>query len=539
MMNFNKTIIKVLNNKFLQNINPDEIGLKIQPKKFFEVEDGEVIYKLGDTSNYIYLLVEGQVRVKFYGDKGTAIICKKNKNDFFGENELIDESPRKSSAMADEHCLVYLIDKKVFGDICKHKGIVANILTYGELHSISSSSLDKFKIIPDEKLNEEIIPELTSTPALTTNPLPEDNVYETTINNVLWDGSDLNDFKEINLAIPSIKDMGVEEKDLINSINSEQNEKASNDSNQALLSAINNEENPIILNDTANKPILEPLKFGTDNEAIDNFNVQNKDLLWNELENLNLNTLNDIKKIEEEVNSTTPDSSSQAYNKEEGNAPLLLSDFQENAKLITNRIFNEISSPLRLIKKYAFVLLQNSSSSEANKVLQKIIDQSDYIYNSLQGQKYHLEENILLKCKSLNSSDVMNDIISLLSGYVEFRNGKLSHEIEGTSEIMLDKNLFYQACLQIVKYLCKNIETAKYIFINVISGDTKLIIYLENDKDDIHNSVLGKNFESLKLDNDLGLHYAKRVIQTHGGVLNTYNKPNSLLQFEITLPIVK
>ena len=332
MMNFNKTIIKVLNNKFLQNINPDEIGLKIQPKKFFEVEDGEVIYKLGDTSNYIYLLVEGQVRVKFYGDKGTAIICKKNKNDFFGENELIDESPRKSSAMADEHCLVYLIDKKVFSDICKHKGIVANILTYGELHSISSSSLDKFKIIPDEKLNEEIIPELTSTPALTTNPLPEDNVYETTINNVLWDGSDLNDFKEINLAIPSIKDMGVEEKDLINSINSEQNEKASNDSNQALLSAINNEENPIILNDTANKPILEPLKFGTDNEAIDNFNVQNKDLLWNELENLNLNTLNDIKKIEEEVNSTTPDSSSQAYNKEEGNAPLLLSDFQENAK---------------------------------------------------------------------------------------------------------------------------------------------------------------------------------------------------------------
>ena len=539
MMNFNKTIIKVLNNKFLQNINPDEIGLKIQPKKFFEVEDGEVIYKLGDTSNYIYLLVEGQVRVKFYGDKGTAIICKKNKNDFFGENELIDESPRKSSAMADEHCLVYLIDKKVFSDICKHKGIVANILTYGELHSISSSSLDKFKIIPDEKLNEEIIPELTSTPALTTNPLPEDNVYETTINNVLWDGSDLNDFKEINLAIPSIKNMGVEEKDLINSINSEQNEKASNDSNQALLSAINNEENPIILNDTANKPILEPLKFGTDNEAIDNFNVQNKDLLWNELENLNLNTLNDIKKIEEEVNSTTPDSSSQAYNKEEGNAPLLLGDFQENAKLITNRIFNEISSPLRLIKKYAFVLLQNSSSSEANKVLQKIIDQSDYIYNSLQGQKYHLEENILLKCKSLNSSDVMNDIISLLSGYVEFRNGKLSHGIEGTSEIMLDKNLFYQACLQIVKYLCKNIETAKYIFINVISGDTKLIIYLENDKDDIHNSVLGKNFESLKLDNDLGLHYAKRVIQTHGGVLNTYNKPNSLLQFEITLPIVK
>lgn len=539
MMNFNKTIIKVLNNKFLQNINPDEIGLKIQPKKFFEVEDGEVIYKLGDTSNYIYLLVEGQVRVKFYGDKGTAIICKKNKNDFFGENELIDESPRKSSAMADEHCLVYLIDKKVFSDICKHKGIVANILTYGELHSISSSSLDKFKIIPDEKLNEEIIPELTSTPALTTNPLPEDNVYETTINNVLWDGSDLNDFKEINLAIPSIKNMGVEEKDLINSINSEQNEKASNDSNQALLSAINNEENPIILNDTANKPILEPLKFGTDNEAIDNFNVQNKDLLWNELENLNLNTLNDIKKIEEEVNSTTPDSSSQAYNKEEGNAPLLLSDFQENAKLITNRIFNEISSPLRLIKKYAFVLLQNSSSSEANKVLQKIIDQSDYIYNSLQGQKYHLEENILLKCKSLNSFDVMNDIISLLSGYVEFRNGKLSHGIEGTSEIMLDKNLFYQACLQIIKYLCKNIETAKYIFVNVISGDTKLIIYLENDKDDIHNSVLGKNFESLKLDNDLGLHYAKRVIQTHGGVLNTYNKPNSLLQFEITLPIVK
>lgn len=539
MMNFNKTIIKVLNNKFLQNINPDEIGLKIQPKKFFEVEDGEVIYKLGDTSNYIYLLVEGQVRVKFYGDKGTAIICKKNKNDFFGENELIDESPRKSSAMADEHCLVYLIDKKVFSDICKHKGIVANILTYGELHSISSSSLDKFKIIPDEKLNEEIIPELTSTPALTTNPLPEDNVYETTINNVLWDGSDLNDFNEINLAIPSIKDMGVEEKDLINSINSEQNEKASNDSNQALLSAINNEENPIILNDTANKPILEPLKFGTDNEAIDNFNVQNQDLLWNELENLNLNTLNDIKKIEEEVNSTTPDSTSQGYNKEEGNAPPLLSDFQENAKLITNRIFNEISSPLRLIKKYAFVLLQNSSSSEANKVLQKIIDQSDYIHNSLQGQKYHLEENILLKCKSLNSSDVMNDIISLLSGYVEFRNGKLSHGIEGTSEIMLDKNLFYQACLQIVKYLCKNIETAKYIFINVISGDTKLIIYLENDKDDIHNSVLGKNFESLKLDNDLGLHYAKRVIQTHGGVLNTYNKPNSLLQFEITLPIVK
>ena len=66
-------------------------------------------------------------------------------------------------------------------------------------------------------------------------------------------------------------------------------------------------------------------------------------------------------------------------------------------KKVTQSIYDEIKTPLELIKKYADLLMQKSSSAEANKVLQKIIDQSNILSIRFKIHTDYFNEKIKVK----------------------------------------------------------------------------------------------------------------------------------------------
>ena len=142
-MYFDKNPKNIYSNRLFLNINPADIRFKIQPKNFIEIDEGKIIYQAGDSSDSLYLLVKGQVKVKVYGKNANSSLLK-TENDFFGENEVLENTLRKSAAMAIEKSLLYIINAQELNDLNKHKTIFANLIG-------STDGTD----LPDEKPLDE------------------------------------------------------------------------------------------------------------------------------------------------------------------------------------------------------------------------------------------------------------------------------------------------------------------------------------------------------------------------------------------------
>ncbi|RKY94334.1 MAG: hypothetical protein DRQ13_08380, partial [Ignavibacteriae bacterium] len=95
-------------------------------------------YQAGDESKYLYLLLRGEVKIKY---PKANYVSNKNFNDFFGEKEIIDETRRISSAVANSNCLIYKLEKKLFRKlITRNPTLNSNLENYGEINLPEISS---------------------------------------------------------------------------------------------------------------------------------------------------------------------------------------------------------------------------------------------------------------------------------------------------------------------------------------------------------------------------------------------------------------
>ena len=71
-------------NKFFTDVNDTVIDSVFKSENLKAVNEGDVIYKTGDNSNELFLLLRGEVKLKFPSNN---YISNKVFNDFFGEKE--------------------------------------------------------------------------------------------------------------------------------------------------------------------------------------------------------------------------------------------------------------------------------------------------------------------------------------------------------------------------------------------------------------------------------------------------------------------
>lgn len=146
-----KTIQDIKNNKLFTGIKDSVLTSFFDQKEIREAKEGEIIYKTGDQSNALYLVIKGDIRVKFSSNN---YVSNRIFNDFFGEKELIDETRRISSAVAFSKLTYYRLDKAVFKNIAaKYPTIGNNLKKYGEL-KLPDVNIDlerKFDIVDRKK----------------------------------------------------------------------------------------------------------------------------------------------------------------------------------------------------------------------------------------------------------------------------------------------------------------------------------------------------------------------------------------------------
>ena len=107
----NKDLAAVKNNSIFKGVSDTNLNFNFNQKDFQEIGEGEIIYQSGDPSDYLYLLIEGEIKLKIPGGISSPLILRKSNNDFFGEKEVQENTVRKSSAVANKNSLLYIIRK--------------------------------------------------------------------------------------------------------------------------------------------------------------------------------------------------------------------------------------------------------------------------------------------------------------------------------------------------------------------------------------------------------------------------------------------
>ena len=125
-MSSSKISENLITNKMFAGVSSETISIFNDPKSLVELKEGTLIYSTGEPSEFVYLLLRGEIKLKHSIQKRLIF---KFKDDYFGEHEILEKTNRRTSAVANSDCLLLKIPAALFIDlISKSNELRANIL---------------------------------------------------------------------------------------------------------------------------------------------------------------------------------------------------------------------------------------------------------------------------------------------------------------------------------------------------------------------------------------------------------------------------
>ena len=123
-MMLNQNYLKLIQpNSLFSSVSESYLKSFIKPKNFFTAKEGTLIYSFDDQAKDIYLVIEGEVKIKFCDNRS---IIYKTFSDFFGEKEILDKTNRVSFAIANKDCKLYRIEAEELNSLSKDNNVTLN-----------------------------------------------------------------------------------------------------------------------------------------------------------------------------------------------------------------------------------------------------------------------------------------------------------------------------------------------------------------------------------------------------------------------------
>jgi len=144
-------------NGLFKGISGSVLKPYLKPKYFFEVKEGEIIYVCGDAASEVFLIVEGEVKIKFScNGNGNVNVKLKYLSDFFGEDEILKGGERISSAVADTDCVLFKMNSAELKQLSSSdKKIADNLKSKDEVENEVNNDINPADYISPMDSNEE------------------------------------------------------------------------------------------------------------------------------------------------------------------------------------------------------------------------------------------------------------------------------------------------------------------------------------------------------------------------------------------------
>jgi hypothetical protein len=518
-MNSNKTIESIKTNDLFKVLDFESLNIPFDAKYFMEFKEGDLIYSSGQPSDFAYLLIDGEVKIKLNAIKRLFF---KSPNEFFGETEVLQNEPRNSSALANKDCLIYKIEGNLFSKFFNQ----SSSLNAESLPEEKQESNENPVMQPDiETINETANVDLPMEPEKVSlnNLVNTSPQFETTeeLNKIKLPAEpekvSLNNLVEMRPSYETTIDLDKieiphyeQEPDLDAYI---QKKYLEND-NKSLKSKLIDDPD-----DMTNWVITEG-SLETVSESHSQSSALKKSEIANNISsaaNLTMDLVNES--VSEFSLNETPHP--QLSDEIENTGINSISDLSQ----VSNFIMQDVKSPLLTIKHYSSILSRFDLPEEVKRVVSLISSQTNSVIDLLQSSIDYSEKNTKNKLEESSFNEVMDNNLTLLSDYVESRNVKLFKKLGEDVKIKIDTRKFYVACYYVARFACdmmkhggnlyfsSNVENAKVMLTikdeNIIEGN-------DNEQKFFDPAYTGSNGENL----GLSLAITKFIIESMNGSIN-------------------
>lgn len=100
---------------FFRTLGKDGIGFVVERLKFKPFDTNEVICKIGDPGDKMFIIISGKVKVVVTSDEGEEkIIADLGSGDYFGEMALLTGEPRSATVITTEPSEMFILNKSDF-----------------------------------------------------------------------------------------------------------------------------------------------------------------------------------------------------------------------------------------------------------------------------------------------------------------------------------------------------------------------------------------------------------------------------------------
>lgn len=640
-------------NILFNGVKNHSLPVNLNGKSFEEFKEGEIIYESGEDSNFVYLVVSGKIKIK---ENGVKKLQFRRDNEFFGEKEIIKNTQRTSSAMAEIDSTVYKLSKTDFENLLKKvPAIKQNIIDFtnlteddfkgnSEIEEVSSvakeeiseiiqndnsveqnlnenqeqksdddlpdylRNLDDFEeIFHDENIKESKVDlkpkedfiELDSPVEQSFSELKNDDTFieadfiyesqpegadekatESIDENLLEDEVELNKIVPVEDEIEPILEETISLKNfnlILNQISANQNLDLTVQSIlKNFLQLTGSDRGIIFLFDEKKEELVPEFNIGGKQEipsvkmsegitgkaasskklffvsnpesdaryvgSFDNpfeFPAQNViylPLLDNQLDLQGFATLSfNGETLEENFRRQLKIYSILAGESILLSKQLALIEAKKHLSVIgdvSKFLLGDIKSPMLTIKHYTSIISRFDIPEEIKRVITLLTMQANSVLDLLQSTSDFAEKRVNIKKSPNQLNDLLNNILDLLSEFVESKNIKLFKKFAQNCTVNIDARKFHVAVYELIKYASAELPSGGKIFFSTefLGKEVQIRIYNEGKFQQPERFPLVSR-------GDLSLDIAEFFLKAMGANLNVAEKSSGGVIFIISIPV--
>lgn len=115
----NQLLVSLRKNKLLKNVDISKLDLRNVRGRLITISEGEILYREGDYADNIYLVVSGEVNLLKKRLLGKSKSFVFNEDDFFGQEEFMEEMSRTSTAVALRDTYLIALSKEEIDELSR------------------------------------------------------------------------------------------------------------------------------------------------------------------------------------------------------------------------------------------------------------------------------------------------------------------------------------------------------------------------------------------------------------------------------------
>ncbi len=147
--------------KVLSGLQEDQLQSFVRYMEILTIDALATAVKEGDRGDALFLILEGEVRVRVMRERKESILATLKAGEFFGEVSLLDEGPRSADVVANERSTLLKISTASFAKL-RHE---APALAEPFLHALSQILVGRLRVLNKRYVDSLLMLQTLGAPA--------------------------------------------------------------------------------------------------------------------------------------------------------------------------------------------------------------------------------------------------------------------------------------------------------------------------------------------------------------------------------------